>query len=769
MKTNRDKMEAIGNVVLNLNYYGGVDLYSEGAGEDMLLDIVNEYAESEYPAVIQNTRSWSVMYHLSQERENICSFLPIKKTDRVLEIGAGCGAVTGCLSRLAGHVTCIELSKKRSTINAVRHRLLDNIDIIVGNFEDVEQDIEEKYDYITLIGVLEYAASYINSKDPYHDILRRVKSHLKEDGCLVIAIENQLGLKYFAGCREDHTGRFYDGIEGYRETEGVRTFSKKGLENLLKESGYSGMFYYPYPDYKLPNTIYSDNWLPKEGELDQNLRNFDADRLLTFDESRVFDTLIRNGSFPEFSNSFLVIARREEAGTLKELPIYAKYSGERTRDLRTVTVISQDEKGSREVSKRALSPEANAHVDGIYINYLALVREYENTGACPNVCKRSGHTTGQVPVSGEETNETDAVYLEYLQGITLENYLDELENKGEYERMLLLLKQYEKLVESVSREEFKNSEGFVKLFGEELTGEYRSGRVNNLDMIFTNIVFDKYKKENGVWNILDYEWTFSFPVPDRFVIYRAVFYYLKDKAGSPFLKYLKRRGIDLYAYFSITIPERETFKRLEEHFQLEIIGKTASLTVMHELMPTVCADAVKFGESEFSYKGLKNPVIYYGRGLGFSPDKQICLFADVNGHDVSVDIPVEEGVCELRVDPTEYPCLVKVKKIIVTDEEGRDQPIERFLTNGYVGGDDIILFDTDDPQFHFMELPKGTEKLKFEYEVLMPGDEIFSSLKELFIKNTEAMKKDPTIMDRVLIKAGRKEPEIIPEGLRFNR
>ena len=147
-------MEAIGNVMLNYKYYSGEDLYSEGAGEDILLDLVSRYTEADYGHIIQNTRSWSVMYHLSHVRENICSWLPVTKKDKVLEIGAGCGAVTGCLARLAGHVTCIELSKKRSTINAVRHKMLDNIEIIVGNFEDIEPDIEEKYDYITLIGVL---------------------------------------------------------------------------------------------------------------------------------------------------------------------------------------------------------------------------------------------------------------------------------------------------------------------------------------------------------------------------------------------------------------------------------------------------------------------------------------------------------------------------------------------------------------------------------------------------------------------------------------
>ena len=770
MKTNKDKMEAIGNVVLNLNYYGGVDLYSEGPGEDLLLKLVSEHTEAEYPELIQGLRSWSVMYHLSHDRENICSFLPIKKTDKVLEIGAGCGAITGCLARLAGHVTCIELSKKRSTINAVRHKMLDNIEIIVGNFEDIEQDIEEKYDYITLIGVLEYAASYIGGPDPYHDILKRVLRHLKKDGYLIIAIENQLGLKYFAGCKEDHTGGFFDGIEGYRETEGVRTFSRDALKTLLEESGYKSRFYYPYPDYKLPHTIYSDDRLPGPGELNTNMRNFDADRIVTFDESRVFDTLIENGKFTDFANSFLVMASLSDETGIESLPIYAKYASERVMDKRMVTVISQKGKGSgKEVYKRALNPLANGHVDSIYVNYLALSKEYENTGARPNVCTRGEGYESINSIEGDCSNETEMVYLEYLQGLTLEEYLDELEARGEFERMILLLKQYEKLVLSVNREEFKNSEGFTGLFGEELSGNYRSGNVSNLDLIFSNIVFDRDKKENGVWNILDYEWTYSFPIPDRFVIYRALFYYLRKRVNSPFVKYLKRRGLDLYAEFSISLAEKEVFRRLEANFQLNIIGGSASLTVMHELMPTVCADAVRLAGEEFTYKNLQSPTIYYGTGKGFAPDRQICLFADVDGHDVGMEIPIEKDVCELRVDPAEYPCIVKIKRLELFKDNGTVQKLDRFLTNGYVGGDDIVLFDTSDPQLHFLNLPGDAETLLLEYEILNLGDGMFSSLKELFLKNSESMRKDNTLIDKVLVKAGRKNVNIIPEGLRYNK
>ena len=44
-------------------------------------------------------------------------------------------------------------------------------------------------------------------------------------------------MKYFAGCREDHVGRAFEGIEGYPGTDSVRTFSRAELERLLDGRG----------------------------------------------------------------------------------------------------------------------------------------------------------------------------------------------------------------------------------------------------------------------------------------------------------------------------------------------------------------------------------------------------------------------------------------------------------------------------------------------------------------------------------------------------
>lgn len=301
--------EKIGNVTLDYSCYSGEDLYSDGPVEEELLEIAKTCkSKQDYNRIIAKKKSWPVMYHFSNIRHNIVSWLPITGEDKVLEIGAGCGAITGALARKAGSVTCIELSKKRSLINAYRNQEYDNVTIQVGSFEKVEKQLAEKYDYITLIGVFEYAACYTDKENPFVYMLQCIKKHLAPGGKIVIAIENRLGLKYWAGCTEDHVGRYFEGLEGYPGNSDVRTFSRKELIRLFEEAGdFDYTFYYPYPDYKFPFSIYSDRYLPRKGDLKQNQNNFDRRRLELFDESKVFDTLIDNDLFPEFSNSFLVL------------------------------------------------------------------------------------------------------------------------------------------------------------------------------------------------------------------------------------------------------------------------------------------------------------------------------------------------------------------------------------------------------------------------------------------------------------------------------
>lgn len=319
--------ETIGNVILNYQYYSGKDLYSDGPIEEELLKVASSLSDDELEEFVDREKKWEYLYHFSEIRHNIVRGLKITKEHSVLEIGAGCGAVTGALAAKAGRVTCIELSKMRSLINANRNRAKDNIEILVGNFTDIEAELQEKYDYITLIGVYEYAELYIGGDKPYRDFLLKIMQHLKPEGKIVIAIENKLGLKYWAGYPEDHVGARFYGLQDYTDVTGVRTFTRKELEDIFMSVGLKQWeFYYPHPDYKLPLMIFSDKRLPQAGEFGGKCGNYGQKTVQLFDEEKVFDTIIRNNLYPVFANSYLVIAGID--GMQKEDMEFQRFEGE---------------------------------------------------------------------------------------------------------------------------------------------------------------------------------------------------------------------------------------------------------------------------------------------------------------------------------------------------------------------------------------------------------------------------------------------------------
>ncbi len=290
----------------NLKYYRGDDLYSDGDVEEKIIQIIRDNEPEDYSKAIYENFSWPTYYHLTHLRKNILNWYPFKKDSDILEIGCGLGAITNMLCEKGKSVTAVELSKRRATATLFRCREQENLEIIVGNLNEIH--FEKKYDYITLIGVLEYQGEYTISENPYIDFIKKIKELLKPNGKLLIGIENKYGLKYWCGAREDHTGIPFDGINGYKMGNNcAQTFSKQELDEMIKSSGFKNtFFYYPMPDYKLPTVIYSENKLP-ENENMQNLIPYYTDNsTLIADEMEIYKDLIKNNVYQFFANSFLV-------------------------------------------------------------------------------------------------------------------------------------------------------------------------------------------------------------------------------------------------------------------------------------------------------------------------------------------------------------------------------------------------------------------------------------------------------------------------------
>lgn len=670
-----DKIEEIGKIKLDLSHYPGEDYYCDGAVEDELLEIAKNYAAVEYPRIIEERKSWEILYHLSPLRENIVEWLPINSSMKVLEVGSGCGAITGALSRRAGEVTCVELSKKRSMINAYRHMEAENVTIHVGNFQDVEPDLPKDYDYICLIGVFEYAQAYIGSETPYDDFLRIIKKHLKTGGHIAIAIENKFGLKYWAGCREDHLGVYYAGIEDYPEGGVVRTFTKEGLLSIAKRCGFrEAQMYYPYPDYKFMTTLYSDRRLPQQGELSNNIRNFDRDRLQLFDEKRVFDTVIKEGQFPLFSNSYMLLL----GPSLSEE--YVRYSNDRKEEFQIKTL----QKGTgfgKIIEKHPLCKAAETHIESTAKAYEKLSERYQGSRIAINE-SRLERTAEGIPY----------ITIKFLEGRTLEEILDERLAQNDLEGFHKLFDEY---LKRIAWGEEKAVADYDLIFGNVLIPQGDNNR-NLKGVKSAENDIDSYLKEE-IWHVIDCEWTFDRTIETKEIVFRAVYCYLLEDE--------KRNALNpdlIFDKLEIGPAEAEQYRREEMKFQKYVTGKRLSMAEIREAIGQPVYTLTDFCEGLRKKASDDRIQIYEDTGKGFLEEQS--FFPEEDGEElrrgdeglVELSVQIPKGRSAVRIDPGSHACVIYIKRI---GWNGVEIPLKgkQVQMNGFRIGEDIYGFPTEDP------------------------------------------------------------------------
>lgn len=640
--------ERIGNVTLDYQFYPGEDLYSDGEIEDTMLTIVKEHSKEEYQRIVEQSGSWPILYHLSELRGNIIEWLPMNESTKVLEIGSGCGAITSTLSQKAGKITCVDLSKKRSLINAYRNKDQNPITIHVGNFQDIEPRLPCDYDYVLLVGVFEYGQGYIGGEHPYEEFMRILNRHCKKDGHLIIAIENKLGLKYWAGCREDHAGTYFESLENYPKKGGARTFTRRGLEEILKKVGIEQYhFYYPYPDYKFMHTIYSDERLPNVGELSTNIRNFDRERMLLFDETAVFNTVLEEKEFPLFSNSYMVIT-----GKRPEI-VYSKYSNERSIAyvIRT-DILKEDVTNNVFVRKTALSDKASVHLKGIWEIAGKLENKYEGSGLHINRC---------------EMEEDGDLRFDFEKGVTLESLLDQAIEKNDKEEYRALIRKYY---------------DFLSYHSEEPYSDY--------DFIFQNILVNE-----NTWTLIDYEWTYEEVIPYKEIAYRAFYCFsLGSKERALFEK-------DWYfELFQITKDEEDAFMEREKQYQRTILGDRLALGEIRDRIgnPVISpleGEKVRVGGEDLKYRVQ----IYPDFGNGFSEECSFFLKRSyVSEHGMEFEFTLDRDAKAVRIDPCMFAGIVTMKECTL---DGRAMKINPKLVNGKRIGERSYLFSHEDPGFTF--------------------------------------------------------------------
>lgn len=337
---------------MNAYHYNSTDNYYHPAMHDDFAYKDSGDAENKIYKIIRNAKDkgvfasetinqatdWPTYYHLTPMRSNILRpFVQEISAGRTLELGAGCGAITRFLGELGGEVVAVEGSPDRARIIGNRCSDLKNVTVVADLIQNFSP--KEKFDVVTLIGVLEYSQVYMDAPDPIQYLLKIAKSFLKDDGLLIIAIENQLGLKYFCGSAEDHLGRPMFGVNDSYTNKSAITFGRQELTQHIQNAGFNAIdLYVPLPDYKTPVSIIYPNGF----EDASRAAGWDVSPILsgavvhdrqrpgvpTFSLECAWGVIGRNGLAQDLANSFL-FAARATASLTKENILAAHYGCQR--------------------------------------------------------------------------------------------------------------------------------------------------------------------------------------------------------------------------------------------------------------------------------------------------------------------------------------------------------------------------------------------------------------------------------------------------------
>jgi 16S rRNA G527 N7-methylase RsmG len=500
------KTYKIGSVSLSQLESADIDSskYSDDAESILYKVFKSENPQPKVKKLLSDNPDWPVYYHLSPYRKNVIDWYEFERGAKILEVGAGCGAITEALCQKDIKVTALELTQRRAEINAYRNKRRNNLEIVIGNLEDYQP--KEKFDYVICVGVLEYAGTFINSEKPYEDFVKLLASNLSAKGKLIIAIENRLGLKYFSGSKEDHTGRVFDGINQYPGPKKIQTFGKMELKELVEKNDLKDTyFYYPYPDYKNPMIIYSDDYWPgKDAESPNKLppvishNHHGRNRLHLFSEQLSMISVEKNQIYRDIANSFIVIASKN--GNAKSRVLYYTSTPSRKDKYRLSTYLKKDG-GKFIFYKESASNESVKHLESIEKNSIKLKKIFNDTG---------------INIVEPRRVAANKLAFDYIEGATLERLLFDSIVAQNYDETLNIIDRFIATIEILP--------------GRDITNEYL------IDLNFDNIIIDK----NGVWNFIDYEWLVIKEVHKKIIVQRALIYFLSRYSQA--LKYLAKRG-----------------------------------------------------------------------------------------------------------------------------------------------------------------------------------------------------------------------------------
>lgn len=381
--------------------------------------------------------------------------------------------------------------------------------------------------------------------------------------------------------------------------------------------------------------------------------------------------------------------------------IYSKYSNDRNENFKIRTDILADENGNRYVCKKAVSEKGRTHIQRMGECYQELVHLFEDT---------------RFKANRAEVSE-DGVWLEYVEGITLEQLLDSYLFAKDYHSFQKVIENYAAEIRKLATEAFEVTEEYLKVFGTDAECQGKTMPVTDVDLIFGNVIV-----RGEEWTVLDYEWTFEMPIPVEYVLFRALHYY-----ETPVRNELLSGKMDLYDLFGIDKNKSSKYKQMEEHFQEYLICNNEPLWKLCQTIGKPRCSLNNMIREEY----LRRTQVLRDYGEGFvNVSEYISAPADDNG-DVILEFEVDSTIKTIRIDPAECKCVVELFEL---KGFGKQEYEIQYETNGTTVDHKVICFDTQDPQIWIRDFRDGVKKIRIKYNIGYPNDYMIAKYKDFLTR-----------------------------------
>ena len=421
--------------------------------------------------------SYEQLEYSEKLKNNILSWYPLKKNANILEISLDLGEFTGTLCSMANKVTRIEFSKSKAEYLSKRYENLNNLEIIVGNLKKIV--FKNKFDYIVLIGNLEYSKTLFDTENPEVELFKLLEKLLTRKGKILFITENKFSAQKIA----------FDSIL-------EENLSKNEILDILNMTKFKyNKFYYIFPNYKFANVIFSDEYLPNENNtrLDYLRINNEKNEII-YNEKDILKQAIKNNEFDFFANNFFIeISRRKDF--IDKKPIFITYNIIRKEKFQLATKIYRNK-----VIKTNISNTNQSHLNNL-VNNLNILFELEVNTI-------------------EKNKQNKYIKSIFVKEKTFDNVLVNLIKENKIEEFYKNIDEWIKYIKSKLTISKEIKENIFSYFDIELDKDISSSmnfiKEGLIDLVYENT----FKLEDGFY-IFDQEWYFE-NTPIEFIIYRAI-------------------------------------------------------------------------------------------------------------------------------------------------------------------------------------------------------------------------------------------------------